>query len=228
MVQVMAERMHRFLDRLESRIALWIILGGSSVVGLITGWLSRGVDTIDQFGWFGWWTTGLVGTLLAALILLSLAFMYGAWVKVRAHRKWSEQVVDFNPLDRDLQKKRMKFHDLASPIGRRIKGKRIRDCELIGPANVFLYRNVSMHHNIFEDCIFVVLSPTPDGRLLTGDAVVIEDTRIEDSIVFGSTIMIPSQLVPVFREMGVQFATLTGDPGIDVQSLQDSVTKMQR
>jgi len=96
----MSEKIHRLLDRLESRIALWGIIGGSSVVGLITGWVSRGIEVIDQFGLFGWWVVGLLGALIAALFFLALAWMHYAWVHARSRRSWEKEVHNFNPLER--------------------------------------------------------------------------------------------------------------------------------
>jgi uncharacterized membrane protein YeaQ/YmgE (transglycosylase-associated protein family) len=196
----MAERIHRFLDRLESRLALWSVIGGSSVVGVITGWLSRGVELIDQFGWFGWWVAGLLGALVTALFLLSLAWMHYAWVHARTRQKWSEQVDDFNPLDDDFRTKRMKIYDLMHPLSKRITGKRLYDCELIGPANVFLFQDSRFYRVGFMDCTVVVLWPDATGRLFPGNSVVVERTEMHGGSIWGATLLIPPHsLVPFLR-----------------------------
>jgi hypothetical protein len=59
-------KIQKLFDRVERRITLVVTLGGSGVMGVITGWLSTGVDWINQFGWFGWWLAFMVGALLTA------------------------------------------------------------------------------------------------------------------------------------------------------------------
>jgi len=73
----MWEKIQKFVDRVESRIALWQIIQGGGVLGsgLISGWLSSGIAEIDQFGAFGWWTAFLVGSVLASLVLV----LYGSF-----------------------------------------------------------------------------------------------------------------------------------------------------
>lgn len=68
----MWERIQKLIDRIESRLALYLAIGGSSVMGVITGWLSSGVEWINQFGAFGWWVSGLVGFILTMLGRLGL------------------------------------------------------------------------------------------------------------------------------------------------------------
>jgi hypothetical protein len=209
------------IDRFVDRIGYWYgaygMFAGGSVMGLTAGWIASYSTWMEKFGAIGWFMTGLMAFLLFSLAALCIASVRHRWIAASAARRWSEKVDTFNPLDRDFQRKRLKFHDLASPMGRRITGKRIRDCELIGPANVFIYRDIELQSNNFVDCIFVVLWPDAKGMLLTGDAVILEATKIDDSVIFGATIMIPPQLVPTFREMGVTFATLSGDQEHDIQ-----------
>lgn len=228
MVERMSERINRFLDRIESRIALWGVLGGSSVVGLITGLLSRGVDLINQFGLFGWWVAGLCGALLAALFFLALMWGRYAWVSVRTRQRWEERVSDFNPLEKDFQNKRMRVYDLMHPLSKKITGKRLYDCELIGPANIFLLRDISLFKTDFVDCVVVVLWPEDDGQIRPGNSVVVENTEMHGGAIWGCTLLITPQLVPTFKEMGAKFTTLTGDSDIDSQWRQGSEKETPR
>lgn len=184
-------------------------------MGMITGWLSSGIDLINQFGFFGWWISGLCGALLTALVLSALAWARYAWVHARTRQRWEERVDGFNPLDRDFKSKRLLVSDLMHPLSRRIEGKRLYDCELIGPANIFLFRDISFHGTSFVDCVVIVLWPERDGNLHTGNAVIMEKSEMHGGAVWGATLLIPPQLVPTFKAMGANFATLTGDQEID-------------
>ena len=220
------EIVDRFVDRIGYWYGAYSVLAGGSVVGLTAGWIASYSSWMKKFGAIGWFMTGLISFLLFALAALCLAAARQKWVSTSVTLRWNEKVDNFNPLERDFQRKRMKFHDLASPMGRNVTGKRIRDCELIGPANVFIYRDVELHSNKFDSCVFVVLWPDADGKLLTGDAVILEATKIDDSVICGVTIMIPPQLVPTFREMGVTFSTLTGDQKYDTRFPTDIQVEM--
>jgi hypothetical protein len=217
MFQDMHDRINRLLDRIESRIALWTVLGGGSAVGLITGWLSSGVDLINQFGWFGWWVAALCGAFIAALIVLALVWVRYAWVYATTRRKWQEQVDTFNPLDRDFRAMRMRAHDLMHPITKTISGKRLYDCELIGPVNLFFYRDLLFNGVSFSDCNVVALWPDETGSLFPGNSTIVEKTEMHGGSIFGATIMIPPQMVAEMKAMGAVFSTLTGDPEIDAR-----------
>jgi hypothetical protein len=159
-------------------------------------------------------------SLLTGLFMLSLAWMRYAWVHARARQKWADQTDDFNPLERDFRNKRMRLFDLMHPLTKRIDNKRIYDCELLGPANLFLYRNFKMDGITFFDCTAVVLWPEADGRVHTGDAVILENGEMHGGAIFNTTILIPPHMVKDFKGTGIPFATLTGDPDIDSPRIQ--------
>lgn len=213
------QKIFRFIDRLTDRIAYWHgtywILASSSAMGVITGWLSTGVTWISQFGFFGWWLAGLLGALVTAMFLMIIAWVRYAWVHASAKNKWANQVDDFNPLDKEFQRRRLKIADLAEPITNSIRGKRFIDCDMVGPANIFLWNNININGFELVDCTVVVLCPDKNGGLHPGNAVRFSSIEMYNCRLFGVTVMIPPQLVHVFQDTGVTFASFTGRPEID-------------
>lgn len=212
-------RIFDFVDRLTDRIGYWhgtyILLASSSIMGVISGWLSTSVEWISQFGVFGWWVAALLGALVTALFCLAIATVRYAWIHASSRREWAERVDDFNPLDKDFKNKRIKIQDLMHPISKRISGKRFYDCELIGPANVFLHKDIDLFKNGFFECSFVVLWPDADGRLGTTNAVILDNIEFHGGAIWGATILVPPSLVGDLKESGANFVTLTGDQELD-------------
>ncbi len=211
----MAERIQRFLDRFESRLALWASLGGPTVFGLISGWLSSGVAWIDHYGAFGWFVAFLFGTLVAGLILLTLVLVRYALVALSSRTRWAKETENINPLADELKKTRFKVIDLMNPFTRLISQKRVYDCELVGPANLFLYKNCSFFGVRFYDCVGVVLRPDNNGSVYTGGAAIIKDFEMHRGAIFGVTILVPPHGAAQLAQLGLPFVTYTGIPEID-------------
>lgn len=95
----------------------------------MTGWLSQGVDWVNQFGWLGWWVAFLLGAVLAAFVMAGIGLAKISWIKARAYQKWSDKVDDVNPLEQIFDKKRINLSDLATPVENRIYKKIFTNCE---------------------------------------------------------------------------------------------------
>jgi hypothetical protein len=205
----MFANLNRILDRLESRIALWEIARGSLVVGAggMTGWLSTGVDWINQFGWFGWWAAFLVGCFLSAAALALLSVFRYYWVRGRAMDRWSITTSDINPLDDTFHKRRIKIVDLIDPADNAISGKTFTDCDLVGPANIVLLGGSSYSHVGFVSCDVV---PTRRKTSIL-NAVKIQNISVVRGRFVGVTIFVPPPTIPMFREMNAPFVSFTED-----------------
>lgn len=224
----MWERIQKFIDRAESRLSLWLAIGGSSVMGLFTGWLSSGVAWINQFGWFGWWLSGLLGALLTATLLMALSWARYAWVRAGVQQKWAQNVDAFNPLDVEHRSKRIRILELMHPITKHIENKRLYDCELIGPANIFMYQHCMFNRIEFYDCVAVAIQADNSGRIFPGEAVVLKNLEIHGGTIFGATLYVPPQFVQMIADIGVPFITFTGVKKIDDRLLQHTEAETQR
>lgn len=109
--------------------------------GALLGWLSRGLEAADQYGWLGWWVAFFVGALTFAFLTFLLAISRYAWVNAAARNKWAGSVSGFNPLDRDFRNQRLQILDVMHPINRMVDSKRFYDCEIMGPASIFFHED---------------------------------------------------------------------------------------
>ncbi|MDH4415536.1 MAG: hypothetical protein QE484_19710 [Rhizobium sp.] len=206
-------RLHKFLDRLESRIALFAIVQGLPVLsaGALSAWLASGVGWVSQFGMFGWWMAALVGALLSLCIAIGFTWLRNSWIKGNLLRKWGQDVDHINPMDPEFTRRRIKIGDLANPISKRISHKKFISCELMGPANIaFQVNNVVSRCN-FNNCdIVVVRSDAPILNVLA-----FENAAMIDCDLWNCTIFIPQSMVSQFDAMNAKFVTLTGAAHID-------------
>ena len=216
MLHFMWKRIQEIIDKIVSHISIWQILTGGSVsFGLLSAWLSSGVSWINQFGWYGWFTAGLVGALLFALLLLAGVWIRYGWTKTRVMRVWGMQVDAINPLAHEFHTKRIKALDLSNPINRLVVGKRLIDCELVGPANLFFHKNIELNGVGFKGCDIIVLRPV--DAVPVYNVVAFEDFQMIGGSIWLCTILIPPTMVDLFAQMGSTFITLTGNPQIDKQ-----------
>lgn len=191
--------------------------------GGISAWAGSTIDWINSFGWAGWWAAGLLGALVAAVVLLCFAHMRRAWITTRAMREWKERVDTINPLAYEFNNTRIKLADVIHPIGNHIVGKKFIGCELIGPANLGLVANYEIQHVAFMNCDTVVVS----GAAPTVNVVRIENVAIYGGAIWNCIIYIPPHMVPVFKQMNARFVTLTGDQEIDNPQPQGTEQKTQ-
>src|SRR5262245_596403 len=114
-----------WVGRFANWFSLWTFLPVSAVTaGTITAWIASGTAWIDQFGARGWWIAGLIGSLLALLIILTGTVARYVWVRASILRRWARHIDTVNPLDPEFHRKRIKLGDLAHPVTRFVRNKR--------------------------------------------------------------------------------------------------------
>ena len=216
----MWERLQKLLDRIESRYALGFALyQGVPVLGAgaVSGWLSNGVDWINQFGWFGWWSAFLVGSLVAALIFAALALAKAKLATAKAIAKWRSDVADVNPLDEQFSRVRIDIAKIANPVTRRITGKSFSGCEVIGPANIAVRAQNVIHNPQFIDCDIVVCRPDRPLHSVTW----VDECSFIQTKFFNCTIFVLQPLAMQLYQHGAPIASFSGVPEIDNQELQE-------
>ena len=119
----MSEKSNRFLDRFESRISLWVIIGGPALVAAVTAYLASLSDWINQFGAIAWVIAGLLAGLLVLLIALTILELQLMHFRSSAIKQWQAKSDYINPLDKSFDGKRINFSDLSDPITREIRSE---------------------------------------------------------------------------------------------------------
>ena len=204
-------------DRLSGNWVLIVsLLGGVSMT-----YLAKITEWIRPWGPVGWGVVGLSSALLLAL-LISLATLVIAQAtkrraEARAIVRWSEKTIGLNPMDKEFRNQRINLIDLANPISRVIGGKRFINCEIIGPATVFLRGGKGGFRDITfaEANIIPIKSPFPLFSIYT-----VADCDFIECKFFAVTLLIPMQMIPIFEagyvgSAAIPYLTLTGNPEID-------------
>lgn len=194
------------LSLVQFLYAVWV--GGS---GIATAATSSTVQWITQFGWFGWWISFLCGCVLAAAVASLVTVAKKNVAQERAMEKWKKEVDNINPLDKEFKNRRINFNDLKPPHKSGISGRRFIDCELLVYNNILLYKKVSLFGCGFCDCNVIVFHPPKNLR----NVMSVEESDFINCEIVGATIFITPNLIDDFVRMGVDFASLTGDPKVD-------------
>ena len=131
------ESFDTWLARASGLYGLWPLIP-SGILSIVIAYASSGVDSIAQFGAFGWLTVALLTFFLAAAAFTLIA-RAGLWkIEARNRARLSGDSSPFDPMARVYENKRLYLRDLA-PLGRRqVLGKKFINCEIIGPGTVVL------------------------------------------------------------------------------------------
>lgn len=111
------------------------ILLPSTVVGAIVSWATWLGGVFQQNAPASWVYAGIAGALLTAIIMLIAAMALERFQLVR-FRNGVFSSTQINPLDPIFTSRRIRFVDLAPPVGGIIENKTFIDCDLIGPFNL--------------------------------------------------------------------------------------------
>lgn len=188
-------------------MALYLTFGGSSVMGVMTGWIASYSEWVRQFGAIGWWITGLIGALIVALIACSAIQLRYAWVRSKAVQGWKVTTDSFNPMADDFNRLRIRISDLADPVTNRITGKVFTNCDLIGPANIVFLGQGSLTRVGFVNCDVIAARPgTPIFNAIGLVGVTMTGGRIANA-----TIIVQDYMVKEFIEMGAPFISYLKD-----------------
>lgn len=158
---------NQFLDRLESRVALWSWIVVSGALSVMTGFLSRAAEWVQSFGDFAWIIVALVTLLICLLIGLVFQEMRYKYNRSYAIKKWSIETDGINPLDDNFVKKRISLSELADPLSRTISNKVFHNCELFGPCNIYLGGDCSFGDVTFDQVDLIELGNN-NVRIMNG------------------------------------------------------------
>ena len=197
----------RATENWERIVALFVAGGGMSYLASIT-------EAVRPWGPLGIGVAGLLSAM-TAWISLGLAQSFRAKAALRkaegaAITKWHGENDTVNPLAPEFHTKRLKWLNIAHPVNGRISGKRFIDCEILGPANIFMLQNCELSGVTFVACDFVVVK---EGGF-ANNVYPLEGVKIFGGSIWRSTILLPEAMVPVVGRFA-NFITKTGHPELD-------------
>ena len=180
----------KFFGWLDKGLSWWFYFTGFISVATLSGFFSRmlalSTPWIIALGPFGVWLFTLGGV---AFVLILIMLGIKAWsmaISARVHNKWKERVDSFNPLESTFHQKRIRISDLAHPSTQWIQGKRLIDCDLIGPSVIYLYSQNNIYNYTFLNCDVVVINP----KQRVTNCIVLEKVYASDCRFYNCTIYV--------------------------------------
>lgn len=134
----------RALNILDWRVSLWSVLssvfskeGATLMTAALAGYAATLTEALRLYAPLSYVLVVVVVLLLlvAAQALFAIARAKLQIIKFRAFAMRESRV---NPLDDTFRTKRLRLIDLAPPVGLHIRKKTFIDCDIVGPANIFI------------------------------------------------------------------------------------------
>jgi hypothetical protein len=136
----MARRINRFLATLEWRWSLgnfvWAALTGTSFV--LPAWATRAAGVFSQYAPLSWVAAGFAGLLSYAVGIAVYGYGRRLIVRARYDAKFLAESGGIDPLAKVFEGKRIFLNDFILPSNPIVMDKTFVDCEIVGPANIWL------------------------------------------------------------------------------------------
>ncbi|MEP2757862.1 hypothetical protein [Parvibaculum sp.] len=180
------------------------LLGG----GLMT-YLAAVTDWLEPWGPVGYGAVGLVSAVFIAASISSIYAVF-SWGKqrsanARATDRYYEAGDRINPLETAFVAKRINLSDLLPPLGDTISAKTFRNCELVGPLNIFP-NGCTISNCGYVNCDHVVITARPmeNGYLAhrVHNGYVFEHCQFIDCKFFFVSFLVPAMGVEDFTKGG--------------------------
>lgn len=186
------------IGKVEGALAFWdrLLKWSPTVLGTafssyIAGWATATTNAVSQYAPLSWIAAALVG---GCMFLLARALWYSARVnaeKLEFARDAGKRTSSINPVDAVFTKQRIELQQFRNQFNEVVDGKTFVDCELYGPAVVFLLGNISMSGAGIANCEFV--------RVRNGAAVFnsipFSNLTVTRGKMRGLTILVPESMV---------------------------------
>jgi hypothetical protein len=160
------ERIRKAIDWLKSAYWVWTVLFPSIAAALATGMIAAAADWLNRYGAVAWWGASLLALcslcLVGSLLIIAVAYFRERTARQAAIKKWSEKVTSFNPAAPEFNGQRIYIEDLVNPVTGFIENKTITNCELFGPANLYLLNHFKFGVNeLFETDVIAIRPDVP-------------------------------------------------------------------
>ena len=142
--------------QLGERLLHWgplvIGTGGAAWLG---GWATAATSAFGAYSPASWVFGGLLGAGLFALVVSLWTSARTRMVRLKFASAMSEKPPTVNPLDGVFTKQRISADSFRNHFNEPVEGKTFVDCELIGPAVIFLADGISMAGVGIAACEFI-------------------------------------------------------------------------
>jgi hypothetical protein len=153
-------------DRLANN---WPLLSSTLGGGAVIVYTASITEWLKPWGPIAYATLGLGAALTIFVIFASFFWLYASGKVKIALSRYSDASLaasTINPLDDNFVKRRIRLSDFANALQRKIRAVKFQDCEIYGPALIFLN---GCHFGAADiiNCDFVILSDTARPHTLT-------------------------------------------------------------
>lgn len=160
----MISRINRFLAGLEWRWSLGTALWGMAIPAtsvVLPAWATRAAGVFSEYAPLSWVVAGFIG--LAVYVILYFLASIGYKIKVKS--KYDALLLRtsgfIDPMAIAFEKNRIVLSEFCLPSHSWIDGKTFVDCEIIGPANIFIISGNRIDEMNVPVCDAVVVA---DGK----------------------------------------------------------------
>lgn len=158
------EWLSRLLSGIEWKWSLWNLVYGVLFAGsfALPAWAVSSAKILQNYAPFSWVIAGFAGVFSIALSLLLVSVARRQWHRTSFDQVFRKSHPAINPLDETFSNTRIFLNDFVLPSDTQIKNKTFIDCEIVGPANIYLHANNYLketHNSTLIDA--VRLEPNP-------------------------------------------------------------------
>lgn len=139
-------RIDQVLARLEWRWSLsnLALAAYLSISTALPAWAVSAMSTFQHFAPLSWVLAGFSGLIGAVLLYALFAWAFGRVIRARYDRSLYERTGFVDPMAKTFENKRIFLSDFVLPSAAHIAEKAFINCEIIGPANLFLRQGNSI------------------------------------------------------------------------------------
>lgn len=158
---MLRDNIDRFFARLEWRWSLANFIWGAWAIASVTlpAWAVKTANLFSDYSPVSWVGAGVLGFLVFCFGFFVYAHARFRLVQARYNERSLEIGATADPLAKVFEKKRIFLNQFAMPSNPFINGKTFVDCEIIGPANIFLASGNRVDEPQLPSCDGAVLSP---------------------------------------------------------------------
>lgn len=132
----------------------------------LTAWAAKETSLLAEYAPLSWIAAGLTAFLVVSLVYLVSSIARSVSIRARYNRNLYERSGFVDPMAKTFEGKRIFLADFCLPSDPYITGKTFINCEIVGPANLFLRLGNRVDENQFPHCDAVALSP--EARFYNG------------------------------------------------------------
>jgi hypothetical protein len=172
----MLHKLNRLLSNLEWRLSLgsliWGVLfpAGSFVV---PAWAARAAGILSQYSPLSWVVAGGCGVLLYGSCIFLIGVGRSLSVRAQYDARFMAESGGVDPLARVFESKRIFLNDFVLPSNPLVEGKTFVNCQIVGPANLFLQIGNSaddIRHGNVDSVVLNGANPFSNGITFRGCA----------------------------------------------------------